>query len=81
MKYFARRSNIYGKIYPTPIQNHKNLANYYHRAASIALQKTKEHRDTPESLAAASHGSEAKEATESRPTVLKLLLGIITSPP
>ena len=53
--YFATHPSMYGKIYPTPYQNHKGLADYYHRAAGIALQKAKEHLHAAESLSPASH--------------------------
>jgi hypothetical protein len=52
--YFATHPSMYGKIYPTPYQNHKGLADYYHRAAGIALQKAKEHQHAAESLSPAS---------------------------
>jgi len=54
--YFAAHPSMYGKMYPTPYQNHKNLADYYHRAANIALQKAKEHRETSDSLLPSSRG-------------------------
>lgn len=53
--YFATHPSMYGKIYPTPYQNHKGLAEYCHRAAGIALQKAKEHQDATESLPPTSH--------------------------
>jgi len=54
-EYFAVHPSMYGKIYPTPYQNHKWRADNYHREASVALQKAKEHRETAESLPSASH--------------------------
>ncbi|HXR33190.1 MAG TPA: hypothetical protein VN830_05765 [Verrucomicrobiae bacterium] len=65
--YFATHPSMYGKIYPTPYQNHKGLADYYHRASGIALQKAKEHRETAESLSPASHGREAEPGRNVRP--------------
>jgi cAMP phosphodiesterase len=53
--YFATHPSMYGKIYPTPYQNHKGLADYYHCAAGIALQRAKEHQHAAESLSPASH--------------------------
>jgi hypothetical protein len=66
--YFATHPSMYGKIYPTPYQNHKGLADYYHRAADIASQKAKEHRQTAESLAPASHGRGADPGRKDRPS-------------
>lgn len=51
--YFATHPSMYGKIYPTPYQNHKSLSEYYQRAAGDALQKARQHQDAAESLSAA----------------------------
>ena len=53
--WFATHPSMYGKIYPTPYENHKGLADYYRCAARIALQKAKEHRETAESPSSVSH--------------------------
>ncbi|HKN24934.1 MAG TPA: hypothetical protein VJX72_08820 [Candidatus Acidoferrum sp.] len=66
--YFATHPSMYGKIYPTPYQNHKGLADYYHRAADIASQKAKEHRQTAESLSPASHGQGGDPGRNDRPS-------------
>jgi len=58
-EHFATHPSMYGKIYPTPFQNHKNLADYSRCAASIELEKAEEHRATAESLAPASNAPEA----------------------
>jgi len=66
--YFAAHPSLYGKMYPTPYQNHKNLADYYHRAANIALQKAKEQRETSGSFMPSSHGEEVNPGQNVRPT-------------
>jgi hypothetical protein len=53
--YFATHPSMYGKLYPTPYQNHKWLADYYHRAANGALQKAGQHQKAAESLSSTSH--------------------------
>jgi len=53
--YFATHPSMYGKIYPTPYVNHKGLADYYRRAAGIAMQKAKEHQHAAESPSPNSH--------------------------
>jgi hypothetical protein len=37
--YYLTHPSMYGKQYPTPYQNHKGLADYYHQAAARALEK------------------------------------------
>src|SRR5882724_11185510 len=37
--YYLRHSSMYGKQYPTPYENHKGLADYYHQARTQALEK------------------------------------------
>jgi hypothetical protein len=71
--YFATHPSMYGKMYPTPYQNHKNLADYYHRAANIALQKAKEHRETSDSLSPSSHGEVANPGQNVQPTTRKVM--------
>lgn len=53
--YFATHPSLYGKLYPTPYQNHKWLAESYHREAAEALQKASQHEETAESLESKSH--------------------------
>ena len=40
--YFLAHPSMYGKIYPTPYQNHKGQAEYYHQAASEASEKAEQ---------------------------------------
>jgi hypothetical protein len=37
--YYLTHPSMYGKQYPTPYQNHKGLADYYHQAGTQALEK------------------------------------------
>jgi hypothetical protein len=37
--YFLTHPSMYGKQYPTPYQNHKGQADYYHKAVTQALEK------------------------------------------
>jgi hypothetical protein len=37
--YYLTHPSMYGKQYPTPDQNHKGLADYYHQAGAQALEK------------------------------------------
>src|SRR6266850_4757120 len=37
--YYLTHPSMYGKQYPTPYQNHKGLADYYHQAGAEALEK------------------------------------------
>jgi hypothetical protein len=37
--YYLTHPSMYGKQYPTPYQNHKGLADYYHQAGAQALEK------------------------------------------
>jgi len=37
--YYLAHPSMYGKQYPTPYQNHKGLADYYHQAGTQALEK------------------------------------------
>jgi hypothetical protein len=37
--YYLAHPSMYAKLYPTPYQNHKNMADYYHQSASQALEK------------------------------------------
>ena len=37
--YYLTHPSMYGKQYPTPYQNHKGLADYYHQAAARAIEK------------------------------------------
>jgi uncharacterized membrane protein YvbJ len=37
--YYLTHPSMYGKQYPTPDQNHKGLAAYYHQAGAQALEK------------------------------------------
>ncbi len=53
--YFAAHPSIYGKMYPTPYENHKWRAENYHREASEALQKASQQEEAAESLSPASH--------------------------
>ena len=50
MDYFATHPSMYGMIYPTPHQNHKNLEDYYHRAAGNALLEAKQRQDATDPL-------------------------------
>jgi hypothetical protein len=40
--YFLAHPSMYGKIYPTPYQNHKGQAEYYRQAASEASEKAEQ---------------------------------------
>ncbi len=37
--YYLTHPSMYGKQYPTPYENHKGLADYYHQAGAQALEK------------------------------------------
>ena len=37
--YYLTHPSMYGKQYPTPYENHKGLADYYHQAGTRALEK------------------------------------------
>src|SRR5713226_2135851 len=37
--YYLAHPSMYGKQYPTPYENHKGLADYYHQAVARALEK------------------------------------------
>ncbi|MCU1315357.1 MAG: hypothetical protein JWN63_679 [Candidatus Acidoferrum typicum] len=37
--YYLTHPSMYGKQYPTPYENHKGLADYYHLAGTQALEK------------------------------------------
>jgi len=37
--YYLTHPSMYGKRYPTPYENHKGLADYYHQAGTQALEK------------------------------------------
>ena len=37
--YYLTHPRMYGKQYPTPYENHKGLADYYHQARTQALEK------------------------------------------
>ncbi len=48
--YFATHPSMYGKLYPTPYQNHKWRAENFQRESSESLQKAREQRMAAESM-------------------------------